>query len=386
MYSLVVTNPNAIPSSATLTVTPAPATTLQSTTLSATIKGAGATPTGTVTFFDSGTQKTLPVGLNSSGVGTLAIGTLGASTHVFTCIYSGDSVYAQASCAAVSDVVSAVPSTTVETLSSSTISASGSTLLSYVVSSTAGGTPTGTITAFAQQLTPTSAAAASLGSVPVTSGYASGTLSGVSPGTYNVYGVYSGDTAYNPSTSNTLFLTVTGFAMTSTPASLSVSAGATSGNSVAVTYTSIGGFAGTITESCALASAAAAVPIAPSCSVSARTIPLTGATATSTVTVNTSSANAIGGGLQTVGSLRTGAIGGVSFAGLLLFLFPARRRLRNWRAMSALVLFTIALFSAAGCGSGGGVATGTTKGVYTLTITASGSGQTSTTTTAVTIN
>ena len=63
-YALGVTNPNAIAASASLTISPSPGTTLQSTTLTATVKGSGtAIPTGTVTFFDSGTLKALPVTL-----------------------------------------------------------------------------------------------------------------------------------------------------------------------------------------------------------------------------------------------------------------------------------------------------------------------------------
>ena len=382
-YSLVVTNPNAIPSSASLSVTPDPSTTLQSTTIIATVKGSGtAIPTGTVSFYDAGTLKGTPVIL-TAGVAMLPAGPLTAGTHIFTCLYSGDDTYAAAPCPAVTDVVTAPATNTVQTVSTT----SGTTSLTYVVTSPVGGVPTGSITAYAAELSPTPSASAAIGSVSLVNGSASGALTGFTPGVYSFYGVYSGDITYSGSTSNTTTFTIAGFAMTSTPPSLSFSAGAGSGNAVTVTYTSVGGFTGAILQTCTLTpTSAVAVPIAPTCNPASTSVSLTGATATSTVTIG-SSANAVQGGIQSISSLRTGTLGGISLAGLLLLVLPSRRRLlRNWRALSVIVFLTAALLGAAGCSGGGTAITGTTRGSYTMTITATTAGQTSSTTTSVTLN
>ncbi len=387
-YSLVVTNPAAVPSSVSLVVSPIPATTLQATTLTATVKGsASAVPTGTVQFYDNTVAKGAPITL-VSGVASLAAGSLTAGTHSITCLYSGDNNYSASSCTAVFDTVTALTSTTVETLSAASITYSGSTILSYTVASPSGGTPTGSVTAYAVETSPVPTAAVALGVASLTSGAGGGTLSGLTPGVYTIYGTYSGDSTYAPSTSQNLTLSVSGFGMAASASSLSLTDGATTGNSVILTYTSIAGFTGTIVQSCTVTpTTVAAVPIPPTCSFAPASVSLTGASATSTVTIG-SSANAVTGGLQTVAALRAGALGGVSLAGLLLVFSPKRRRLLgNWRALSIVVLLSAALFTVAGCGTGSGAAiTGTNRGAYTLTVTGTSGGQTSTTTTALTIN
>ncbi len=392
-YSLVVTNPNAVPSSVSLTVTPNPATTLQSTTLTATVKGsASATPTGTVQFYDAGVPKFAPVALTAAGTAALTVGTLSSGTHSFTCLYSGDNNYSASSCAAVPDTVAALPSVTVEALTASLITYNGATTLSYTVGSTAGGTPTGSVTAYAIETSPVTAAPVSLGSVPLSGGIGGGQLSGLAPGTYTLYGVYSGDPTYAASQSQNLTLSVTGFGMAA-PSALSFSAGAATGNAVTITYSAINGFTGTITQQCTLTPiGVAVVPIPPSCILTPASVSLTGASATGTATIG-SSANAVGGGLQKVSALRTGALGGISLAGLVLLVLPTRRRLlRNWRALSLLVLLGGMMLAATGCGStssgAGAVVTGTTRGAYSLTVTATNlaSGQTASTTTTITIN
>jgi hypothetical protein len=395
-FSLVVTNPAAIASSSVLSVTPNPATTAQSTTLVATVKAAGTSsvvPTGTVQFYDGGVAKGLPVTLTNTGIAALTVGNVSAGTHVFTCIYAGDNTYSSSSCAAVSDAVTALPSTTVQTASTTVLPASGTLTLSYTVSSTSGGTPTGTITVYAAETSPTVIPAAPIGSVSLASGtVTTPSISGLTPGVYTFYGAYSGDAIYAASNSTPpVTITVTGFGMTATP-SLSFSAGATSGNAATITYSSINGFTGTITQTCSLApSGVAAVPVPPPAPSCAASVALSGTSATSVVTIG-SSASAVSTSPISVGFLRTGALGGVSLAGLFLLLIPARRRrvLGSWRALSLLFFLSLGLFAVSGCGSGGSSAGGgnggTTRGAYVLTVTATSSGQVSTTTTNVSIN
>lgn len=391
-YSLIVTNPAAIASTSTLTVSPNPATTQQTVTLGATVKGSGAVPTGTVSFFDGGVLKGAPVTL-VSGAATLPVGILRSGNHTYTCTYSGDAIYSTSSCPAVVEVVNAFASTTTESLTPTIITSAGSTTLSYNVVG-ALGFPTGSVTAYAVQTAPTMSGAVALGSVTLVNGAAGGLLGGLPVGTYTLYGVYSGDATYGPSTSQNITLTVTvapTFTATASPTNLSFAAGSSTGNQVTVTYTAANGFVGTISQTCTLTPVGVSVvpippPIPTNCTAS---VILNGGTVTSVITIG-SSANAVGGGLLKIGALQTGALGGVTFAGLLLLILPSRRKmLRSWRGLSLLFLLTVALFTAAGCGSGGsgagGVVTGTTRGAYTLTVTGTGGGVTSSATSIITI-
>jgi hypothetical protein len=84
----------------------------------------------------------------------------------------------------------------------------------------------------------------------------------------------------------------------------------------------------------------------------------------------------------------------VAFAGLLLLVFPGRRRaLRNWRSLVAMLILSAAMFTVAGCSSSGTTTTappvltgGTTAGTYTLTVIGTSGGQTQTATSTITIN
>ncbi len=387
-YSLVVTNPAAIASTSTLAVTPNPATTQQATTLTATVKGSGsAIPTGTVSFFDGGVQKGSPVAL-SGGMAVLPVGTLSGGTHTFTCTYSGDSVYSASSCAAVTDVVTALSSATVESLSPSTVAAGANFTLGYNVGSTSGGTPTGSVTVYAAQTSPVVSAATAITSLTLANGSVSTSFYNNSPGTFTLYGVYSGDSTYNPSTSQTLTLVITGFSVTSTPGTLSFAAGSATGNAATLNYTPINGFTGTISQSCSISPVGVvAVPIGPTCTVPA-TVSVSGTgSVTSTVTIG-SSASAVGGGVQQIGAYRVGTLGGISLAGLLLLIMPTRRRmLRSWRGLALVAFLSVTLFTLAGCGSGsvGKVVTGTTRGAYSLVVTSTAGGETTQTTTTITI-
>ena len=185
-------------------------------------------------------------------------------------------------------------------------------------------------------------------------------------------------------------LSLPSFGMTATPASLSFGAGAATGNSVTITYSSVNAFVGTITETCSITPVGAiAVPIAPTCTFNTATVTLPGTANTSIVTIG-SRASATGGSLQKAGLLQTGELGGISIVGLLLLFIPARRKgLRHWPGLVTLLIIGFGLATFTGCGSGGSgagaVVTRTSAGSYILTVTASSNGQITNTNTAVTI-
>jgi hypothetical protein len=86
-------NINGTSSSTSVTSSSNPSKYGQSVTFTATVLGTGATPTGTVTFSDGGTQLSA-ASLNGSAVATYSTLALTAGSHSITAAYSGDSNYA----------------------------------------------------------------------------------------------------------------------------------------------------------------------------------------------------------------------------------------------------------------------------------------------------
>jgi uncharacterized repeat protein (TIGR03803 family) len=85
---------NGLASTSTLAASPNPATVGQTVTLSTTVTGSHATPTGTVTFY-YGSQALGSVALNSSGVANLKASSTGlpAGTYAIHSVYSGNATY-----------------------------------------------------------------------------------------------------------------------------------------------------------------------------------------------------------------------------------------------------------------------------------------------------
>ena len=95
-------------------------------------------PNGTVTYFADGQQIGVAPVLNV-GIASLTFSNFNAGPHVITCNYSGDSVYAPASCTPLNLNVTAVP--TVTTLSSSANPGFAFTAVNYIATVTSGGQP-----------------------------------------------------------------------------------------------------------------------------------------------------------------------------------------------------------------------------------------------------
>ncbi len=152
-------------------------------------------------------------------------------------------------------------------------------------------------------------------------------------------------------------------------AAVSVTPGATTGNTSAITVTpGSGGFLGTVSLTCSINPTASSDPA--TCSLSPTSVNLSGTTAqTSTLTIGTRAPTAelvypkLGN--------RKGWLGASSSAVVALLVFfgiPARRR--SWRAMLSILVAMIALGALASCGGGGGGGNpGTTPGTYTVTVT-----------------
>ena len=177
-------------------------------------------------------------------------------------------------------------------------------------------------------------------------------------------------------------------------AGISVSPGATTGNTSIITVTPSNGFTGTVVLACAFTTNASTDPA--TCSLSPASVDITSGALTSTLTINTTAATSA---KNEVKKLFWPSAGGVAVASLLFFLTPRRRR--NWLAFLGLLVVSAGL-AGMGCGGshrgggsgngggggggGGGGNTGTTAGAYTVTVTGTSGSASQMTTVTLTVN
>jgi hypothetical protein len=165
------------------------------------------------------------------------------------------------------------------------------------------------------------------------------------------------------------------FALSGNPTSLTLTAGATTGNTSTISITPANSFTGLVNLSCALTTSPAGATKVPTCSI-AGSVNVTGTTAaTSTLTVSTTAPTTSALDLPLNKFFAVG--GGIAIAGLLFFGIPARRR--SWRTILGVILFAVIVGLGIGCGGGGGnggggggggtTTPGTTAGAYVVTVT-----------------
>jgi hypothetical protein len=121
-----------------------PSTFGESVTFTATVTGAGATPTGTVQFLDGATVIGSDA-LDGTGHATLTLSTLGAGTHSITASYGGSGNHLASTSSAVSQSVDEAATTTTITGDDPDPSADGADVTVDVQVSSTGGTPTGSV-------------------------------------------------------------------------------------------------------------------------------------------------------------------------------------------------------------------------------------------------
>jgi hypothetical protein len=182
--------------------------------------------------------------------------------------------------------------------------------------------------------------------------------------------------------------TISGTAVTVTP-------GATTGNTSTITVTPAGGFTGSVALTAAVTSSPTGAQDLPTLSFgSTSPVVISGANAgTATLTINTTAVTTGAlDGPEGPGPKRHGvpwyAAGGAALACLLLFGIPARRR--SWQTMLGMLALLIALAGGAvSCvakiSSKGGSNSGTTAGAYTITVTGTSGSTTTTGTVALTV-
>jgi len=173
----------------------------QSTLLFANVQPAfGGTATGTITFLDGATA--LGTVTLSSNSAQLAVSSLSVGTHSLTAKYSGDVNLLTSTSAAVQQIVNSAGTTTVVSSSLNPSSFGQSVTLGAAVSTSSGGTPTGTVTWSDGSVALGTAAVAANGSAQLV-------VNTLSVGTHSVSAAYGGDSSFSASASGILTQSVT---------------------------------------------------------------------------------------------------------------------------------------------------------------------------------
>lgn len=155
-----------------------------------------------------------------------------------------------------------------------------------------------------------------------------------------------------------------------------------------ITVTPSNGFTGTVALTCAVTSSPAGAIHLPTCSASQPPVISSTAPVTSTLTINTTapSSAALHNPLKQLFTLG----GSGTFAALLFFCVPFRRR--KWQTLFSLLLFLAISAAAIGCAGSSNMSTnptpapGTTTGTYTVTVTATSGSASATTAVTVTVS
>jgi hypothetical protein len=336
------------------------------------------TPTGTVTLTDGSYASSAATLTGGNATVTVPAGILTAGYNTnFIANYSGDSNYAAVSAPAMvfinsgTLVVSVAPSAT-------SITTAQALPVSITVSAGAGNpTPAGTVGLFGSGYY--SPVGYFSGSTALTNGSATITIpAGALPPGVDTLQVDFDDAASGlVDAVGVAFVTVanasgSGFTITGTPVTLT--AGATTGNTSTITVTPSGGFEGSVVLTAAITSSPTGAQDPPTLSFgSTSPVNISGPSAgTATLTITTTAGVGCTQASQMQGGVPWYPGGGAGLIFAILFGVSARRR--SWRTVPGMLVLLIALaagFTACGggsstCNSG---ASGTTPGTYTITIT-----------------
>ena len=239
--------PTTLATSNSLSATPATITTAQTVVFTDLVANASTTsttaiPSGTVTFTLNSTGANLgTITLVNASASTAATSFPAAGTYLINVAYSGDSNFA-ASTASLSLVVttSALPATT-NTLSGTTGTINAQTGATYtaVVAAVAANTlvPSGSVQFFSTPVT-TGIAAKFGAAIPVAAGKATLSPTVLPAGSYSISAVYTGDTNFAGSTSNTLSVTSTAIPTTTVTGGIPATVTSTTVTPITATVTS----------------------------------------------------------------------------------------------------------------------------------------------------
>jgi hypothetical protein len=362
----------------TVTVTPAASniTTAQALNVAVAVSGGSGnpTPTGMVTLTSGSYTSAATTLSNGSATINIPAGSLAIGTDTLTASYSGDGNYSKATGAnsvTVTEAALLTPTVTV-TPSASSITTAQALNVTVAVSGGSGNpTPTGTVTLTSGSYTST---VTTLKDGSATINVPAGSLA---VGTDTLTGSYSGDSNYSSATGvNSVTVTAAEtptFTVIGTP--VSVSPGATTGNTSTITVTSVDGFTGSVTLTAAIISSPAGAQDLPTLSfVSAGVVNVTPGTATLTISTTAATSGALARPVRPGARWYTANGTGLVAIALLIGIgigVPTRRHSGRVRLGLLVLLVTLigGLLACGGSGSGGGGNSGTTPGTYTVTVT-----------------
>jgi len=233
----------------------------------------GGSPTGTVTFFDGGTQ----IGSASVSGGfarfTTGATALNAGAHSIVASYSGDANFTGSSSATWGQTVNAAATSTTLVSSLNPSVFGQSVTFTATVSSAVSGTQSGTVSFYVDGST-TPAQTSTL-----SSGAAQFSTSSLAGGTHSVTATFaSTNSNFQGSSSAVLTQNVKDFSVSTSPASLTISRGHS--GTTTLTVSPVLGFTGSVSLSCSGA------PANTTCSLSPTQVSLSGSSVNSTVTVH----------------------------------------------------------------------------------------------------
>jgi hypothetical protein len=342
--------------------TPNPSLAQTSVTFTAKVKGDGGIPTGSVTFFATGTSIG-SASLDATGTATLTYSGFAAGSYSITASYAGDANDSPSTSASMSQVVGTIPTTTDLGESTTTGLSPQVILVAAVLNNTnINLVPTGTV-AFESGTTVIGSSALD------SSGVATLTPNLVLGASYNIVAVYSGDVAHTPSTSQVVAVsgTASGFNLTVTPPAVSVAMKQNA--TVTVALASSNSFSDTIGMGCA------SLPAGVTCHFSNISVPVAAnGVATTQLTIDTD--NPLSGGASAMNA-SPGSHG--EFLATLLWPFSLLFGWTLWRfrkrharvlALALVVALSAAAMLATGCGGIGSSAA--RPGTYVIQVTGNG--------------
>jgi hypothetical protein len=388
---VTVTTPARITPAVTVTPSATSITTTQPLTVTAVVSGGSgnAIPTGTVTVTGGGYESAATVLAGGTATITIPAGVLGTGNDTLTVTYSPDAasstIYngaAGSATIAVTTLATFTPAVAV-TPSATSITTTQGLIVTVAVNGGSGNpVPTGEVVL--------SGGGYTSGGLTLSAGAATITIPGgsLAVGSDTLTVLYMPDApssgTYKSATGSAVVtvgaVSNASFAL-SNSGGITVAAGATTGNTSTITVTPSGGFTGTVALSCSVTTALVSPTAPPTCSVSAPSLSISGASATAVVTVTTTA--------TTTGAMRKFLIpGGGMVLALVCWVGVPRRR----RALLVVLLVFVG-FGALGCGtsiggtsSGSGGTAGTTAGTYVVTVNGSAGGVVESTVIFVTVN
>ena len=332
-------------------------------------------PTGTVTFYSGNTVLgTATVATSTiywpypASTATLNVTTLPVGIDSITAKYSGDASYE----AATSDPV--LVTVTQQPVATLTATANASSMLptqDLIVSVNLAGVngqpvPTGYISFYASGPGGSSSSSCTLVNGSCNYDFSGGYWS---PGTVTVNVGYSGDATYAADGTDVQVTMLNMFTMTAAP-SVSFAAGATKGNSAALTVTPSNGFTGPVYFACTIAYYPPGAQHLPTCSVPV-SVNVTGTAAVTAAMSITSTPPTTVARADEINTLRRLATQSLAFvAGIFVIGLPLRRRIRPYVTAFCVLVVLVGCMASVSCGGGNGpgggghMIPGTTPGTY----------------------